>query len=67
MTSDPMPSAAVFFQVQSQRTVYQEFLKHFMLPTAKLYGDAGFRLQQYLAPVHSRNLFPNHNLLCLTG
>ncbi len=37
----------VFYQVQSQLSIYQEILELFMLPSAdKLYGDADFLFQQ---------------------
>ncbi len=37
----------VFYQVQSQLSIYQEILELFMLPSAdKLYGDADFIFQQ---------------------
>ncbi len=48
--------------------IYQENLKHFMLPSAdKLYGDADFIFQQDLAPAHTakgtKSWFNDHVLL----
>ncbi len=48
--------------------IYQENLKHFMLPSAdKLYGDADFIFQQDLAPAHTakgtKSWFSDHVLL----
>ncbi len=53
-----MSSAGVgplcFLRSKVNTTVYQEVLKHFMLPAAdQLYGDADFIFQQDLAPAHS--------------
>ncbi len=51
--------STVFSEVHSQRSIYQEILDHFMLPSAdKLYGDADFIFQQDLAPVHTAKV-PN--------
>ena len=45
--------SAVFYQVQSQRSVYQETLEHFMLLSAhQLYGDDDLLFQQDLTPGH---------------
>ena len=59
--------SAVFYQVQSQRSVYQETLEHFMLLSAdQLYGDADFLFQQDLAAAHSAktisNWFADHGI-----
>ncbi len=62
--------STVFSEVHSQRSIYQNILEHFMLPSAdKLYGDADFIFQQDLAPAHTANgtqsWFNDHVLLCL--
>ncbi len=45
-----------FIKSKVNAAVYQEILEHFMLPSAdKLYGDAGFSFQQYLASPHTAN------------
>ncbi len=44
----------VFSEVHSQRSIYQDILEHFMLPSAdKLYGDADLIFQQDLAPAQT--------------
>ncbi len=53
-----MSSAGVgplcFLKSTVNASIYQEILKHFMLPSAdKLYGDADFIFQQDLAPAHT--------------
>ncbi len=53
-----MSSAGVgplcFLKSTVNAAIYQEFLEHFMLPSAdKLYGDADFIFQQDLAPAHT--------------
>ncbi len=49
-----MSSAGVGPLCFLKSTVYQDILKHFMLPSAdKLYGDADFIFQQDLAPAHT--------------
>ncbi len=50
--------------------IYQEILKHFMLPSAdKLYGDADFIFQQDLAPAHTakgtKSWFNDHGVTVL--
>ncbi len=64
--------STVFSEVHSQRSIYQDILEHFMLPSAdKLYGDADFIFQQDLAPAHTakgtKSWFNDHVLLCLIG
>ncbi len=45
--------STVFSEVHSQRSIYQDLLENFMLPSAdKLYGDADFIFQQDLTPAH---------------
>ncbi len=61
--------STVFSEVHSQR-IYQEFLEHFMLPSAdKLYGDADFIFQQDLAPAHTakgtKSWFNDHGVTVL--
>ncbi len=53
-----MSSAVVgplfFLKSTVNAAIYQDILKHFMLPSAdKLYGDADFIFQQDLAPAHT--------------
>ncbi len=62
--------STVFSEVQSQCSIYQEMLEHFMLPSAdKLYGDADFIFQQDLAPVHTakgtKSWFNDHDVTVL--
>ncbi len=62
--------STVFSEVHSQRSIYQELVKHFMLPSAdKLYGDADFIFQQDLAPVHTakgtKSWFNDHGVTVL--
>ncbi len=59
--------STVFSEVHSQRSIYQEILEHFMLPSAdKLYGDADFIFQQDLAPAHTakgtKSWFSDHGV-----
>ncbi len=45
-----------FLKSTVNAAVYQEILKHFMLPSAdKLYGEADFIFQQDLVPAHTAN------------
>ncbi len=60
----------MFYQVQSQCSIYQDILEHVMLPSAdKLYGDADFLFQQDLAPAHSAKTtskcFADHDITLL--
>ncbi len=60
----------VFSEVHSQRSIYQDILEHFMLPSAdQLYGDADFIFQQDLAPVHTvkgtKSRFNDHSVTVL--
>ncbi len=62
--------STVFSEVHSQRSIYQEILEHFMLPSAdKLYGDADFIFQQDLAPAHTakgtKSWFNDHGVTVL--
>ncbi len=62
--------STVFSEVHSQRSIYQEILEHFMLPSAdKLYGDADFIFQQDLAPAHTakgtKSWFNDHSVTVL--
>ncbi len=62
--------STVFYEVHSQRSIYQEILEHFMLPSAdKLYGDADFIFQQDLAPAHTakgtKSWFDDHGVTVL--
>ncbi len=62
--------STVFSEVHSQRSIYQEMLDHFMLPSAdKLYGDAAFIFQQDLAPAHTakgtKSWFNDHGVTVL--
>ncbi len=57
-------------EVHSQRSIYQEILEHFMLPSAdKLFGDADFIFQQDLAPAHTakgtKSWFSDHGVTVL--
>ncbi len=68
-----MSSAGVgplFSEVQGQRSIYQEILEYFMLPSVdKLYGDADFIFQQDLAPAHTakgtKSWFNDHGVTVL--
>ncbi len=62
--------STVFSEVHSQRSIYQDILEHFMLPSAdKLYGDADFIFQQDLAPAHTatgtKSWFNDHGVTVL--
>ncbi len=62
--------STVFSEVHSQRSIYQDMLEHFMLPSAdKLYGDADFIFQQDLAPAHTakgiKSWFNDHGVTVL--
>ncbi len=62
--------STVFSEVHSQRSIYQDILDHFMLPSAdKLYGDADFIFQQDLAPAHTdkgtKSWFDDHGVTVL--
>ncbi len=64
--------STVLSEVHSQRSIFQEILEHFMLPSAdKLYGDADIIFQQDLAPAHTAKVPKVGSmtmvLLCLTG
>ncbi len=64
--------STVFSEVTVNAAIYQEILKHFMLPSAdKLYGDADFIFQQDLAPAHTakgtKSWYNDMVLLCLIG
>ncbi len=57
-------------EVHSQRSIYQDILEHFMLPSAdKLFGDADFIFQQDLAPAHTakgtKSWFSDHGVTVL--
>ncbi len=69
-----MSSAGVgplcFLKSTVKAAIYQEILKHFMLPSAdKLYGDADFIFQQDLAPSHTakgtKSWFNGHGVTVL--
>ncbi len=69
-----MSSAGVgplcFLKSTVNAAIYQEFLEHFMLPSAdKLYGDADFIFQQDLAPAHTakgtKSWFNDHGVTVL--
>ncbi len=69
-----MSSAGVgplcFLKSTVNAAIYQEILKHFMLPSAdKLYGDADFIFQQDLAPTHTakgtKSWFNDHGVTVL--
>ncbi len=69
-----MSSAGVgplcFLKSTVNTAIYQEILKHFMLPSAdKLYGDADFIFQQDLAPAHTakgtKSWFNDHGVTVL--
>ncbi len=69
-----MSSAGVgplcFLKSTVNAAIYQEFLEHFMLPSAdKLYGDADFIFQQDLAPAHTakgtKSWFNDHSVTVL--
>ncbi len=69
-----MSSAGVgplcFLKSTVNAAIYQEMLKHFMLPSAdKLYGDADFIFQQDLAPAHTakgtKSWFNDHGVTVL--
>ncbi len=60
----------VFSEVHSQRSIYQDILEHFMLPSAdKLYGDADLIFQQDLSPAHTakgtKSWFNDHGVTVL--
>ena len=64
--------STVFSEVHSQRSVYQEILQTFMLPSAdKLHGDADVIFQQDLAPPTAPKVPKAASvtmvILCLTG
>ncbi len=69
-----MSSAGVgplcFLKFTVNAVIYQELVKHFMLPSAvKLYGDADFIFQQDLAPAHTvkgtKSWFNDHGVTVL--
>ncbi len=62
--------STVFSEVHSQRSIYQDILEPFMLPSAdKLYEDADFIFQQDLAPAHTakgpKSWFNDHGVTVL--
>ncbi len=62
--------STVISEVHNQRSIYQEMLEHFILPSAdKLYGDADFIFQQDLAPAHTakgtKSWFNDHGVIVL--
>ncbi len=62
--------STVFSEVHSQRSIYQDILEQFMLPSAdKLYGDADLIFQQDLAPAHTakgtKSWFNDHGVTVL--
>ncbi len=62
--------STVFSEVHSQRSIYQDILDHFMLPSAgKLFGDADFIFKQDLAPAHTakgtKSWFNDHGVTVL--
>ncbi len=62
--------STVFSEVHSQRSIYQDILEHFMLPSAdQLYGDDDFIFQQDLAPAHTakatKSWFSDHGVAVL--
>ncbi len=69
-----MSSAGVgplcFLKSTVNAAIYQQFLEHFMFPSAdKLYGDADFIFQQDLAPAHTakgtKSWFNDHGVTVL--
>ncbi len=69
-----MSSAGVgplcFLKSTVNAAIYQELVKHFMLPSAdKLYGEADFIFQQDLAPAHTakgtKSWFNDHDITVL--
>ncbi len=69
-----MSSAGVsplcFLKSTVNAAIYQEMLKHLMIPSAdKLYGDADFFFQQDLAPAHTvkgaKSWFNDHGVTVL--
>ncbi len=61
----------VFLKTNVTAPVYQEMLKHFMLPSAdQLFKEADFIFQQDLAPAHTakstKSWLNDHVLVCLT-
>ncbi len=71
-----MSSAGVgplcFLKTNITAPVYQDILKHFMLPSAdQLFKDADFIFQQDLAPAHTakstKSWLNDHGVVCLTG
>lgn len=57
----------MFYEFESQRSIYHNILEHFMLPSAdKFYGHGGLLFQQDLTPVHSAWIpTADHNIVVL--
>ncbi len=71
-----MSSAGVaplcFLRTNVTAPVYEDILKHFMLPSAnQLFKDADFIFQQNLAPAHTakstKSWLNDDGVVCLTG